>query len=69
MSGLFSTPKIPKPEPIQPPPPVPTVDDAKKNTQESDLLLRRRGRAASMVNGMKGDTSTPSVGTKMLLGQ
>lgn len=69
MTGLFSKPKIPKPEPIQPPPPVPTVDDAKKNTQESDLLLRRRGRAASMTSGAKGDPSALNIGTKTLLGQ
>lgn len=68
MGALFSKPKVPKAPPVVAPPPVPTVDDAAKNTQEADLLRRRRGRAASMVNGASGDASTPSVGTKMLLG-
>lgn len=47
---------------------VPTIDDARAAADQSDLLRRRRGRAATILTGRSGDTSTVNVGTKTLLG-
>lgn len=47
---------------------TPTVDDARQAAEQADLLRRRRGRAATVLTGSSGDTSTVNVGTKTLLG-
>lgn len=62
MGGLFSKPKIPKP------PPVPTIDETRQNQDILDRIRRRRGRAATILTGPQGDTSTPLTATKKLLG-
>lgn len=47
---------------------TPTVDEARMSAEQADLLRRRRGRAATVLTGSSGDTSTVNVGTKTLLG-
>lgn len=64
MSGLFSTPKMPKPQEL---PKTPTVDEAQRNRIEADRLRKRRGRAATILSTNESQT-TGSVGTAALLG-
>lgn len=70
MSALFSTPKIPKITPPAPPaPPVaPTLDEARDKAMKTDDLNKRRGRAADILTGPKGDLAAPTTSTKTLLG-
>lgn len=68
MASLFSTPKIPAPPPVPAPAPVPTIDDAAVSQRQQDALLKRRGRAATILTGPQGDLSAPPVSAKTLLG-
>lgn len=55
--------------PIVPDPvPTPTIDTARQKQQERDQLDRRRGRAATVLTGAQGDTSTPKLGAAAALG-
>lgn len=70
MGGLFSSPKIPKVTPPAPPaPPVaPTIDEARDKAMKTDEYAKRRGRAADILTGPKGDLNAPPTSTKTLLG-
>jgi hypothetical protein len=69
MSGFFSTPK-PPPVIMAPPPPTPTdpsveaAADAQRQAQ-----AQAAGRASTILTSGLGDTSTPTLGKKELLGQ
>lgn len=63
MGGLLGgRPKIKKP------PPVPTEDTAREETDILDRIRRRRGRRAAQHTGPLGDSPNPAVATKKLLG-
>ncbi len=62
MGGMFSRPKVKKPDP------VPTEDTARQNQDLYDRIRRRKGRRAAALTGPLGDTSQPSVAVKKLLG-
>jgi hypothetical protein len=64
MSSLFS-PKMPA---VQPPPPVPMVDQGTITREAQDLAMRRRGRAANVLAGDTGPAPSGSVAVKSLLG-
>lgn len=64
MGNPFSKPKIKVP----PTPPVPTIDEARQKQELRDRARRRKGRAATILTGQRGDTSSPSVAVKRLLG-
>ena len=71
MGALFSPPKPPKITMAPPPPPVPTVDQAARDEGWARLLRRRIGFRANTktgVGGSFGNSITPSVATKTLLG-
>lgn len=61
----MNPPKIPKPATPAPPP---TVDDARQQSERSDMLRGRKGRAATFVSTEQG-RSEGGAGVKMLLGQ
>jgi hypothetical protein len=67
MSGLFggSTPTPPKPIEM---PAQPKVDQAVIDREAGDMMRRRRGRAATVLN-TGGDVPAGSVATKTLLGE
>lgn len=64
MSGLFKTPKIPKPPK---PAPVPQIDEAARAVQDELALRRRRGRAASRMT--EGGGGLLNTATRQLLGE
>lgn len=64
MSNPFKKPKIKIPTP----PPVPTIDETRQNRDLLDRARRRRGRAATILTGPRGDTSQPLTAAKRLLG-
>lgn len=66
MGALFSPPKPPKIVMAPPPPPVPTIDQAAQDEQYSRNLRRRVGFRANTAIG--GNSITPSVASKTLLG-
>lgn len=66
-SATPKTPDINLPQQVQTPG-APTIDEARQAAEQSDLLRRRRGRAATILTGQTGDTSAVNVGTKTLLG-
>lgn len=67
MASLFGgAPKMPPPQQIPKPP---TLDQAAQNADQNDMLRRRRGRAADILTGTKGDLVAPNIGTATLLGQ
>lgn len=53
MSALFKTPKVRVPK-VEPPAPIPTIDDAARQRTESDRLRRRRGVMGTMRTGPLG---------------
>lgn len=61
---MFKKPKIVVPQAD----PVPTIDDARQSQDLMDRLRRRRGRASAILTSPTGDTSSPSVAVKQLLG-
>lgn len=64
----MKAPKIPKsPTPPPAPPPPPTIDEAARQSEESDKLRRRKGRLATIFAGQRGG-ATP-VAQKSLTGQ
>ena len=66
MSGLFGS--APKPPPPPPPPaPAPTIDEARDVARKREEMLRRRGRAATMLS--EGSDITAPTATKKLLGE
>ena len=71
MSGMFGGSSDTSGQIGLPPAPIkpPTIDDARLKQQQSDNLLARKGRAASMLTGPQGIMPSPnSIGTKKLLG-
>jgi hypothetical protein len=66
--GPFAPPSAPPP-----PPPVPTLDNnadvQNAANAERQRLLRARGRAATILTGALGDTSTAPSAVKRLLGE
>lgn len=67
MSGLFgggSTPKLPAPMPIPPPP---TVDQAAQNQAQQNQARMRRGAAATVLAG--NNPTAPQTQIAKLLGQ
>jgi hypothetical protein len=58
----------PPPPPPPAPTPAPTIDTARQQQQAYDQQAGRRGRAADILTGDKGDMSAPTTGTKQLLG-
>lgn len=74
MSGIFSKPKIPPPPPTaaMEMPRTATVDEQVVDRERGDMMRRRRGRAATVLNAGYGDAAgvaSGSVATKSLLGQ
>lgn len=69
MGALFSKPKMPT---VQPPVPMPIVDQTFVDRQAGDLLRRRKGRAATdlttAASAAGGVGTTGSVGVQKLLG-
>lgn len=70
----FLAPSIPsQPAPPPPPPPPPAQPDIKQiqsDTMRDEALYRKpKGKANNLLSGSLGDTSTPTTGTKSLLGQ
>lgn len=68
ISSLMKGPKTPDIPQLAVAPVAPTEDEARKAAEQSDLLRRRKGRAATILTSQTGDTSTANVGTKTLLG-
>lgn len=69
MGSLFKAPKVPEMPPPPAPPPAPTMDQARQMQQAQDRLAGRRGRAAAILTGQRGDlASPPTTGAKTLLG-
>lgn len=68
MTKIFSPAKPPPPAAVAPAPEVPTVDTAKEQQQSEDEINRRRGRAATILTGANGDTTTPKLGASAALG-
>jgi hypothetical protein len=59
---------MPKPPKPYVPPPPPTIDEARRNQDQNDLLRLRRGRAATFVSDAAG-RQAGGIATKTLLGQ
>lgn len=66
MSALFSKPAKPPPPPA--PAPAPSIDTARQMQMSQDVLAGRKGRAATILTSQQGDLTTPTTGTKTLLG-
>lgn len=67
MGGMFSAPKAPPPAPPPPTMEDPAVQDAAKKEQEA--ARKARGRAATVLAGVEGDTSEAPTEKKRLLGE
>ena len=74
MSFLFPTPKAPSLPPPAAPPPLPTSDDAAVEARRRELTEQKHrklrggfGASGIMTSGL-GDTSTPQIERKSLLG-
>ena len=69
------SPKVPKPAPMVVAPPPPTVDQARVDSEQTDLLRKRKGRASTFVNNplarSSGGVATAMLqaGTKQTMGQ
>jgi|JRYC01.1.fsa_nt_gb hypothetical protein len=69
MSALFKTPKVRVPK-VEPPAPIPTIDDAARQRTESDRLRRRRGVRDTMRTGPLGAViPATAAAPKQLTGQ
>lgn len=68
VGNMMKGPKTPDMPPLTTAPGAPTEDEARKAAEQSDLLRKRKGRAATILTSQTGDTSTANVGTKTLLG-
>jgi hypothetical protein len=69
MSGIFSKPKMPPPPAPIEMPKTPVVDQVQVERDRSDMLKRRRGRAATVLTNSGGVVPEGSVAAKKLLGQ
>jgi len=69
MTGVFSKPKMPPPPAPIAMPQTPVVDRVQVERDRSDMLKRRRGRAATVLTNSGGAVPEGSVATKKLLGQ
>jgi hypothetical protein len=71
MGSIFSpSPSAPTPAPAPPLPPAPDDPDVVARKEEVRLsLLRRRGRASTILTSGLGDPSTPSVRRATLGGE
>jgi hypothetical protein len=72
MTGIFPKPKMPpQPAPIVTPvvAQTPVVDQVQVERDRSDMLKRRRGRAATVLTNSGGVVPEGSVAAKKLLGQ
>jgi hypothetical protein len=69
MGGIFSKPKTPPPPKPVEMPQTPRVDEQALERDRSDMLKRRRGRAATILTGQNEGSAAGSVATKTLLGQ
>jgi hypothetical protein len=61
----------PSPPPVQPlPPPPSTNDQAAQSARAAELAAqaKAKGRAATLLTGGRGDTSTPNLGKTNILG-
>lgn len=59
------------PSPPPPPPPPSLEDPAVQEARTKairDAAAKAKGRAATILTGVEGDTSTPTLGVKTLLG-
>ena len=67
----FLAPSIPsQPAPPPPPPAQPDIKQIQSDTMRDEALYRQpKGKANNILSGSLGDTSTPTTGTKSLLGQ
>lgn len=73
MSSLFKKPKAPQyavpSQPVAPPVPEPVADEERSKAKEKEKRLRAgMGRKSTLVTGGLGDTSTPNIARKKLLG-
>lgn len=61
MGSLFSSPKMPAPAPVAPPPTRedPAIEEAKR--KQRMIEGQRRGRAATIVTGGLGDTGEAEI--------
>lgn len=69
MAGLFSKPSVqaaPNPTPPPPPPSYSTAEVQGENAR--DMLRRRRGMAATVLNGAGGVNNTGNTSASPLLG-
>lgn len=64
MGSLFK-PKVPKVEPLPPPP---TIDEARTAAETRDQMLRRRGRRSTILAGEAGAVAPGSVAKTTLIG-
>ena len=72
MTGVFSKPKMPAAAAAAAPvemPKTPVVDQVQVERDRSDMLKRRRGRAATVLTNSGGVVPEGSVAAKKLLGQ
>lgn len=69
MSALFKKPKVTIPQAADPPP-VPTIDQATQNRNETQRARRRRGMAGNVMAGSLGLTvGQQNAAPKQLTGQ
>lgn len=68
MKVLMPFQKQPKAPAAQPIPDPPSIDDAAKARGQADRIKRRKGTLANIFGGSLESASSPSVGTKQLLG-
>jgi hypothetical protein len=64
--GAPAAPKLPPP-----PPPVPTIEDPAVTAAAEQARIaaeKRKGRAATLITGGQGDTSTPNIARPEALG-
>jgi hypothetical protein len=68
MSALFDSPKIPA-SPPPPPAPLPSDTAAQQTAQQQATMeAQAAGRTSTLLTSGQGDTSTPTIAKKTLLG-
>ena len=71
IASIFS-PSEPSPPPPPPPPPIPTRDDPEVAERREEIrlsLLRRRGRASTILTSGLGDSTSPAIRRATLGGE